>query len=58
MRSENPPDGAQHLAEGAGGDEGTVEETADVVNVSPRMVKRDWSLAPAWLRRELSGSSA
>jgi RNA polymerase sigma factor (TIGR02999 family) len=36
----------------------TVEETADVLNISPRTVKRDWSMARAWLRRELSGSSA
>jgi RNA polymerase sigma factor (TIGR02999 family) len=31
----------------------TVEETADVLNVSPKTVKRDWSIARAWLRREL-----
>jgi RNA polymerase sigma factor (TIGR02999 family) len=36
----------------------TVEETADVLRISPRTVKRDWSMARAWLRRELSGSSA
>jgi RNA polymerase sigma factor (TIGR02999 family) len=36
----------------------TVEETADVLKISPRTVKRDWSMARAWLRRELSGSSA
>lgn len=33
----------------------TVEETADVLGISPRTVKRDWSMARAWLRRELSG---
>ena len=35
----------------------TVEDTAEVLNISPRTVKRDWSMARAWLRRELSGSS-
>jgi RNA polymerase sigma factor (TIGR02999 family) len=33
----------------------TVEETARVVGVSPKTVKRDWSVARAWLRRELDG---
>lgn len=32
----------------------TVEETAEVMNVSPATVKREWSTARAWLRRELS----
>jgi RNA polymerase sigma-70 factor, ECF subfamily len=32
----------------------TVEETADVLSVSPKTVKRDWSIARAWLRRELT----
>jgi RNA polymerase sigma-70 factor, ECF subfamily len=31
----------------------TVEETAHVVGRSPRTVKREWSLAKAWLYREL-----
>jgi RNA polymerase sigma-70 factor (ECF subfamily) len=31
----------------------TVEETADVLGVSAKTVKRDWSIARAWLRREL-----
>jgi RNA polymerase sigma factor (TIGR02999 family) len=31
----------------------TVEETAEVLGVSPETVKRDWKLARAWLRREL-----
>lgn len=31
----------------------TVEETADVLNISPRTVKRDWRMAKAWLQREL-----
>lgn len=32
----------------------TVEETADVVGISPATVKREWSTAKAWLLRELS----
>jgi RNA polymerase sigma factor (TIGR02999 family) len=32
----------------------SVEETAKVLEVSERTVKRDWNLAKAWLRRELS----
>lgn len=32
----------------------TVEETARALAVSPRTVKRDWSLARAWLNRELA----
>jgi RNA polymerase sigma factor (TIGR02999 family) len=32
----------------------TVEETAEVLKVSPGTVRRDWSLARAWLHRELS----
>lgn len=31
----------------------SVEETADALGVSPRSVKRDWSFARAWLRREM-----
>ena len=31
-----------------------VEETAKVLDVSERTVKRDWNVAKAWLRRELS----
>src|SRR5688572_15616843 len=33
----------------------TVEETAEVVGVSPATVKRQWSLARAWLKRALDG---
>ena len=32
----------------------SVEETAEVLQVSPGTVRRDWSLARAWLHRELS----
>ena len=32
----------------------TVEETAQVLDVSPATVKSDWSFARAWLHRELS----
>jgi RNA polymerase sigma factor (TIGR02999 family) len=31
----------------------SIEETAQVVGVSPATVKREWALARAWLRREL-----
>jgi RNA polymerase sigma factor (TIGR02999 family) len=31
----------------------TVEEAADVLGVSPATVKRDWSVAKAWLMREV-----
>ena len=31
----------------------TVEETAQVLDVSEKTIKRDWSMARAWLRREL-----
>lgn len=31
----------------------TVEETAEALRISPKTVKRDWSMAQAWLRREL-----
>ena len=33
----------------------TVEQTAEVLNVSPDTVMRDWRLAKAWLEREMSG---
>jgi RNA polymerase sigma factor (TIGR02999 family) len=36
----------------------TIEETAEVMNVSPATVKRDWALAKAWLRRELGAAAA
>ena len=36
----------------------SVEETAEVLKVSPVTVKRDWSAAKAWLYRELAGGAA
>lgn len=35
----------------------SIEESAEVLKVSPATVRRDWSLARAWLRRELSGET-
>lgn len=32
-----------------------VDETAQVLGISPRTVKRSWRFAKAWLRRELEG---
>jgi RNA polymerase sigma-70 factor, ECF subfamily len=36
----------------------SVEETAEVLKVSPETVARDWRLAKAWLMRELSGNKS
>jgi len=36
----------------------SVEETAEVLKVSPVTVKRDWRGARAWLYRELTGGAA
>ena len=33
----------------------TVEETAEVLAVSPETVARDWRIARAWLRRRIDG---
>jgi RNA polymerase sigma-70 factor, ECF subfamily len=33
----------------------SVEETAQVLNLSPFTIARDWTLAKAWLHREISG---
>lgn len=33
----------------------TVEETADALGTSPATVKRQWTMARAWLNRELAG---
>lgn len=35
-----------------------VEETAEVLGLSPQSVMRDWKLAKAWLRREIRESRA
>src|ERR687883_1107147 len=35
----------------------SVEETAEVMDISKATVKRDWSMAKAWLHRELSGDT-
>ena len=35
----------------------SLEETAEVLQVSVGTVRRDWSLAQAWLYRELTGTS-
>ncbi len=32
----------------------TIEETAEVLELSPATVKREWAMAKAWLHRELS----
>ena len=34
----------------------SIEETAEVLNVSPGTVMRDWTFARAWLRSEMSGN--
>ena len=34
----------------------SVEETAEALNISPQSVMRDWKLAKAWLKRELSAN--
>ena len=36
----------------------SIEETAGVLGVSPGTVRRDWTLAKAWLRREISSASS
>jgi RNA polymerase sigma-70 factor (ECF subfamily) len=36
----------------------SVEETAEVLKVSPVTIKRDWRAAKAWLYRELAGGSS
>jgi RNA polymerase sigma-70 factor (ECF subfamily) len=35
----------------------TVEETAAAMDISPATVKRHWTIASAWLARELEGNS-
>ncbi len=36
----------------------SIEETAEVLDVSPGTVMRDWTLAKAWLRREMSSENS
>ncbi|MGC1964175.1 MAG: ECF-type sigma factor, partial [Candidatus Sulfotelmatobacter sp.] len=36
----------------------SVEETAEVLKISPVTVMRDWSTAKAWLYRELTGGTS
>ena len=33
----------------------TVDETATALGISPKTMKRDWSVARAWLKREIGG---
>lgn len=33
----------------------TIEETAEVMNLSPATIKREWTMARAWLHQSLSG---
>jgi RNA polymerase sigma factor (TIGR02999 family) len=35
----------------------TIEETAEAMQISPATVKRHWTIACAWLARELEGNS-
>jgi RNA polymerase sigma factor (TIGR02999 family) len=35
----------------------TIDETAEAMNISPATVKRHWTVACAWLARELEGGS-
>jgi len=35
----------------------TIEETAEVMGISPPTVKREWNMAKTWLRSELIGTS-
>jgi RNA polymerase sigma factor (TIGR02999 family) len=36
----------------------SIDETAEVLAVSPGTVMRDWTLAKAWLRREMTAGSS
>ncbi|MBA2431963.1 MAG: sigma-70 family RNA polymerase sigma factor [Chthoniobacterales bacterium] len=36
----------------------TTEEVAEVLDVSPRTVQREWRMAKAWLRRQVFGESS
>ena len=35
----------------------TIEETAEVLSLSPATIKREWSTAKAWLYHELNKSN-
>jgi DNA-directed RNA polymerase specialized sigma24 family protein len=35
----------------------SVEETAEAMGISPATVKRHWSVAKAWLRREIEAGA-
>jgi RNA polymerase sigma factor (TIGR02999 family) len=35
-----------------------IEETAEALEISPATVKREWSMARAWLRRDLARDSS
>ena len=35
----------------------SIEETADAMNISPATVKRDWTVARAWLMRAMDGAT-
>ncbi len=34
----------------------SIEEVAEILKVAPKTINRDWAMARAWLRRELSGA--
>jgi RNA polymerase sigma factor (TIGR02999 family) len=34
----------------------TIEDTSEVMGISPATVKRDWTSARAWLHREIAGN--
>lgn len=36
----------------------SIDETAEVLHISPATVKRDWVMAKAWLFREITGAAA
>jgi RNA polymerase sigma factor (TIGR02999 family) len=36
----------------------TIEETAESLRISPATVKREWTMAKAWLRRAVTGAAA
>ena len=36
----------------------TIDETAEALNISPESVRREWSMAKAWLYRALSGAAS